>query len=133
MGLNSDNNKLHGSSITDSNVYNVSNMDGGNWQNTISGDKRTMAEIIKLMWTSKVGQLFGSTLLGTWVFIDFNELKLMILGVMAMIWSCGYGLITLYRLYLKAKKEKVDLDAYIEEKKPKKLTDQTTNVHSIDT
>lgn len=71
-----------------------------------------MATLLKLLYASYsswLGNILGAGLFGTWLAIDFNDIKLIVLGIMAMVWAVGHGLISLWRQYIKGCKEKLEL------------------------
>lgn len=78
-----------------------------------------MATLIKLLYSSWLSNIIGGTIFGYWLIIDFNDIKMIVLGIMSMIWATGLGLISLWRLWIKAKRESFDLDQHIQNIKPR--------------
>lgn len=113
MGLNSDNNKLQYSSIAHNHGNNVFPLGNSHINNNASRTNGRMATLIKILYSSWLSNTIGATLFGYWLIIDFNDIKMMVLGVMSMIWATGIGLISLWRLFIKAKRESFDLDHHI--------------------
>lgn len=72
-----------------------------------------MAALIKILYSSWLSNTIGVTIFGYWLIIDFNDIKMIVLGIMSMIWATGIGLISLWRLFIKAKRESFDLDHHI--------------------
>lgn len=118
MGLNSNNNGLQYSSITDSNDYNVHPL--GISHNNADGTRSEgrMAALIKILYSSWASNIIGGTLFGYWLLIDFNDIKVMVLGIMAMVWAVGRGMISLYRLWTKARRENWELERDMKDYKP---------------
>ena len=77
-----------------------------------------MAALIKILYSSWASNIIGGTLFGYWLLIDFNDIKVMVLGIMAMVWAVGRGMISLYRLWIKAQREKWELERDKKDYKP---------------
>lgn len=77
-----------------------------------------MATLIKILYSSWLSNTIGATIFGYWLIIDFNDIKMIVLGIMSMIWATGLGLISLWRLWIKAKRESFDLEQHIKGIKP---------------
>ena len=110
MGHISDNAKFSSSSIPHRNDYNVRPIDNINNLFHSQRNEGRMATLIKILYSSYLGNLIGGSVLGLWLYIDFNDLKIMVLGIMSMIWVSGRGMISLYRLWIKAQREKLELE-----------------------
>lgn len=67
------------------------------------------AEVVKFLYSTWAGHLFGGGLLFLWLYIDFNEIKLMVLGIISITWTIGFGIIQLWRMYMRGKKEQHEL------------------------
>lgn len=71
-----------------------------------------MAALIKIIYYSYLSNIIGATIFGYWLMIDFNDIKIRVLGIMSMVWATGVGLISLWRLWIKAQRENFDLDQH---------------------
>ncbi len=76
-----------------------------------------MATLLKLLYSSWLANILGGGIFATWLAIDFNDIKLMVLGIMAMVWAVGHGLISLWRQYMKGCREKLELQEFEERMK----------------
>lgn len=73
MGHTSDNSKFSGSSIPHRNDYNVRPIDNINNLFHVSGNEGRMATIIKLIYSTPLGNILGGSIFGFWLLIDFND------------------------------------------------------------
>jgi len=65
---------------------------------------------IKFLYSTWAGNILGGGLLSIWLAIDFNEIKLMVLGVISITWTIGFGIIQLWRMYIRGQKEQIELE-----------------------
>jgi hypothetical protein len=68
-----------------------------------------ITEFVRFLYNTWAGYLFGGGLMFLWLYIDFNEVKLMVLGVISITYGIGAGIIQLWRMYIKGKKEQHEL------------------------
>lgn len=125
MGVHSDN-RLPISELGQGNAFDVRGVVGSDYNFNSDGNKRTMATAIKLFFSSPLANYLGWSLTGFWLFIDFNDIKMIVLGVTSMIFVTIKGFLSLYSQYMKIQREKIDLDEYRELKKLKKTTETNT-------
>lgn len=122
MGHNS-NSQLRTGNISNNNAYDVSGMGSYHSNINLSGNNTRMAALLKFIyasWSTYLGNIIGGSVFGVWLFVDFNDIKVMVLGIMAMTWAVGHGLISLYRGWIKMRKERIELQDIINSRHPAK-------------
>ena len=122
MGFHS-NNRLPESNFAGSDVLDVHGLVNSDNSSYDKGNKGTMATAIKLFFSSPLANYLGWSVSAFWLLIDLNDIKIMVLGIMSMIWVTCKGFLSLYSYYMKIQREKMDFDEYRELKSQKKIED----------
>lgn len=85
----------------------------------VQRDKGRMATIVVKFITSWLYNLIGGSLFGLWLLVDFNEVKMIIVGCIGIVWATLRGALELYRTWIKAERERYELDKYKRDNKEK--------------